>query len=381
MANYSIWVLPESMVTISNAGILDGITQGDGSHLLGETLTLDPGMPTELDIRDGGSDANFDDNDSNQRLRGRQELDGISYNNNTVIEAEFQIDVEAPDGTIYTMVGVNLNNSSPSYATIEGLAFIDAAPPRGVPLTVIETREGPGSFGQPSIPAGDYVPCFCSGTRIETTAGPRPVERIVPGDRVLTDLGGTRTVRWVGCRTLDHAALSTQPKLRPVRIVAGALGQGLPKRDLLVSRQHRMLVRSRIAERMFGACEVLIPAIKLTAMPGIFVDDSVTEVSYVHLLFDDHEVILAEGAPSESLFVGPGAMQALGAEAREEILTLFPELDRASHVPLSARPIPLGRLQKRLIDRHARNRKPLLDGQDGPMPNLETGGRAAGNAA
>ena len=133
------------------------------------------------------------------------------------------------------------------------------------------------------------------------------------------------------------------------------MGGGFPERDLLVSRQHRMLVRSKITERMFGKAEVLIPAIKLIELPGIFIDESVDSVEYYHLLFDRHEIIYAEGAPTESLFTGPEALKSLSQEAREEILTIFPEITELSYKPEPACFVPPGKQQKRLIARHLKN--------------------------
>ena len=203
------------------------------------------------------------------------------------------------------------------------------------------------------------VTCFCADTLISTVRGRQPVDTIAVGDRVKTP-NGFHTVRWVGCRVVRFGDLAHRPKLRPVRIMAGALGNGLPERDLLVSRQHRMLVQSKIAERMFGVSEVLVPAIKLTELPGIFVDETVESVEYFHLLFDKHEVIYAEGAPTESLFTGPEALQAISPEAREEILTLFPEVADLDYEPEPARFIPHGKQQKQLVARHVKNSQPLI---------------------
>lgn len=203
------------------------------------------------------------------------------------------------------------------------------------------------------------VPCLARGSMIETEHGRRPVDAIKPGDRVMTR-DGLKVVRWIGHRTVEAAELAANPKLRPVRIVAGAMGNGLPQRDLLVSRQHRMLVTSNIAQRMFGSLEVLVPAVKLTALPGIFIDEAVETVEYFHLLFDHHEVIYAEGAPTESLFTGPEALKAISDAAREEICTLFPEISELDYTPEPARYIPPGKLQKQLVERHLKNNKPLL---------------------
>lgn len=203
------------------------------------------------------------------------------------------------------------------------------------------------------------VPCLTRGTLIETVQGGQPIEAIRIGD-VVAAKDGFKEVAWVGHRVLEKQALQLNPKLRPVCILAGALGNGLPKRDLCVSRQHRMLLQSKIAERMFGKTEVLVPAIKLVGLPGIYIDEAIDRVEYYHLLFDQHEVIYAEGAPTEGLFTGPEALKTITPEAREEILTLFPEVGNLDYTPEPARYIPPGNLQKQLVARHAKNGMPLL---------------------
>ncbi|WP_254054494.1 Hint domain-containing protein [Roseovarius sp. EL26] len=205
------------------------------------------------------------------------------------------------------------------------------------------------------------IPCFTRGVQITVPDGTRLIEQLSVGDAVLTRGNGPQTIRWIGSRAYSLDALARNPKLRPIRIVAGALGNGLPERDLLVSRQHRMVVSSKIAERMFATHEVLIPAIRLTALPDIFVDEGVEAVEYFHLLFDRHEVIYAEGAPSESLFTGPEALKALNPKARAEIEAIFPEICEPDFVPSPARLIPEnGKQIRKLVARHQRNCKPLF---------------------
>lgn len=205
----------------------------------------------------------------------------------------------------------------------------------------------------------DEVVCFTSGTLIATKQGKVPVEKLVAGDLVLTSSGDYKPLVMNMCRTLSVETLTTNHKMRPIRITAGALGNGLPTRDLLVSRQHRMMVQSKIAERMFGSAEALVSAVKLTMLPGIFVERDDAPVTYHHLLFDTHEVIFAEDAPSESLFTGEEALKTLAPEAKEEILALFPEIaEMVESIP--ARHIPSSRNQKRLVARHYSNQQPVL---------------------
>ena len=207
-----------------------------------------------------------------------------------------------------------------------------------------------------------YVTCFTANTLIETNEGNKPVENLRPGDLIATMDNGYQPIRWIGSTARDAVDLAHHPKLKPVRIPAGALGGGLPKRDLTVSRQHRVLIRSKIAQRMFGAEEVLIPAIKLVGLAGIEIVEDCDSVTYFHILFDKHQVIFSEDAPTESLFAGPVALQSVSPEARKEIETLFPEITAPDFVAQSARPIPAKGAQiKQLVERHKKRDMPLLN--------------------
>ena len=239
---------------------------------------------------------------------------------------------------------------------------------------------GPGSAFAVGATLGSYqshtttptsyntITCFVRGTLIETENGPVPVEQLRAGSKILTADGSFKTLRIPMNRKLSAHEVMSNPKLAPVRISAGALGGGLPKRDLLVSRQHRMLVSSKICERMFGQSEVLISAIRLTELPGIFVEPDHGSVEYFHLLFDSHEVIIAEGAPTESFFTGPEAMKSMSRGARQEILSLFPEVGESGYMPEPAFQIPSGKLQKNLIARHMKNNRSLLQSESRHSP-------------
>ncbi len=201
------------------------------------------------------------------------------------------------------------------------------------------------------------IVCFANGTLIQTDAGPRAVEDIRIGDVVLTADNGPQTIRWTGSKQLDAATLSAKPNLRPIRIKAGALADNMPTRDLIVSPQHRILVRSKIAIRMFDAEEIFVPAKHLLGLDGVEVADDMTSVTYVHIMCDDHEIVQAEGALAETLYTGTEAMKAMTDEAREEIDAIFGDAPYMNR-PL-ARVTPKGKHAKRLVERHVKNDKSL----------------------
>lgn len=332
MANYSIWMLEESNITVTGGVSLDGITQGDGSHLVGNFITLNTNDWLEVNIRDSGSDNFFDDNDGNQSLAGRQTINGQSYRGNTDVEAEYIIVLRDPNtGLEYTAVGFNVNDSAPAYSTVEGLTFVGGAngfPPVGTALEVVSAREGPGSFGQDPIVADDYAfpICFTPGTQVQVPDGVMAIENLATGDMVLTRDNGYQPVRWVGHSYVSPKLLADAPQFTPVRITRNALGQDRPNREMLVSQQHRLLLTGWQAELMFGEPEVLAAARHLVNGSTIDFAFDVDEVEYLHVLFDSHEVIFADGIEAESFRPGPASLAALGEATRAELIALFPEL-------------------------------------------------------
>lgn len=103
------------------------------------------------------------------------------------------------------------------------------------------------------------IVCFGAGTLITLSDGREtPVEDLEAGDRVLTQHGAAPAIRWIGSRRVSALDQVLNPKLRPIRIRAGALGCGLPRKDLIVSPQHRILVKSVVVSRMFETQEVLV---------------------------------------------------------------------------------------------------------------------------
>jgi VCBS repeat-containing protein len=166
--------------------------------------------------------------------------------------------------------------------------------------------------------------CFTAGTLIGTPEGEKCIDALRQGDLVKTRDRGAAPIRWIESAEVDRGTLAATPKLRPVRISAGALGHGLPRRDLLVSQDHRVLVSGEKVTLLFGENEVLVAAKFLLAWPGIDLVLPEEPVRYVHILLDHHALIDAEGTPAETLYLGTDALSRLGSEALEEIAAIFP---------------------------------------------------------
>ena len=231
----------------------------------------------------------------------------------------------------------------------------------GLPYLDIELRYNGSAVLASSLDATNTnVLCFGGDALIDTDSGPVPAGDLKVGDLVRTRDAGLQPVRWVGRRVLTQAEFEAAPNMRPIRIRAGALGAGTPSADLIVSPQHRVLVRSRIAQKMFGTEEVLVAAKQLLLVEGIDIAQDLDGVTYVHFLFDDHQVVWSNGAETESLHPGRNALDMAGEAAREEILALFPELRDGSFARPSARVMASGRMGRKLAMRHAQNRRPLV---------------------
>lgn len=161
------------------------------------------------------------------------------------------------------------------------------------------------------LPEDPYGPpiCLTAGALVDTATGPRPVEALRPGDLVRTRDAGLQPLRASLRRHIPAAAQLADPALRPIRIDAGGFGNGLPLRPMLVSLQHAFLAHD---PRPGGKGEVLIRARHIAeelgkAHPAPLPCRALT---YVHLLFERHHLIRAEGVWTESVFSGPQALRA-----------------------------------------------------------------------
>lgn len=175
----------------------------------------------------------------------------------------------------------------------------------------------------------NVIPCFTPGTLIATPKGEVDVATLSVGDKVITRDNGLQTIRWVGEKALSAAELMLRKELCPVMIRQGALGNGLPERDMMVSPNHRMLIASEKAALYFDDHEVLVAAKYLTKMDGVELMGA-QGVTYIHVMFDRHEVILGDGTWSESFQPGDFTLAGIGEDQREEIFSLFPELRQQS---------------------------------------------------
>jgi Hint domain len=211
--------------------------------------------------------------------------------------------------------------------------------------TIRFTELGPNNSYGALLDDVSFLTCFTAGTLIETPDGPRLVEDLRPGDLVLTLDDGPQPVRWVGRRTVGLAEMLVDPRLRPVTIAAGAFGPGLPLRALSVSRQHRILRTGWACELHFAEPEVLVPAHRLENGRTVRLGLPQGDVTYVHFLFDRHQIVISEGLATESFYPSPLSLTGVEAEAKAELLLIFPELRQGVTAPFDlARPVVEGKL-------------------------------------
>ena len=191
--------------------------------------------------------------------------------------------------------------------------------------------------------------CYAAGTRILTDQGERAVETLRPGDIVITLLHGQRhaePVKWIGRRRVDLTAHPRPETIAPIRIRRGAIADDMPRRDLVVSPDHAILIDRK-----------LVSARQLVNGMTIRPDDALASVDYLHVELSAHAILLAEGLPAESyldtgnrgFFANCGATLGLHPDLCDEMD--YPSREQASCEPFvwdedSVRPI-----WQRLADR------------------------------
>ncbi|MFS4437229.1 Hint domain-containing protein [Paracoccaceae bacterium GXU_MW_L88] len=303
--------------TIDEAG--DGLPEAS----VGQIYTYTSGSSYAVTITD--NDSAFGEGDgSQQTLTNPATINGTTYSAGTRLVPTGQMTfVDQATGTSYTVYTGSVNTTSSGQATpTDFYIWRDGIkPPDGASLRLTE-RAQPNPIPYETLPP----PCFTRGTMIETDQGPRAVETLKIGDKVLTMNGHFEPVRWIASRKLSADTLNALPKMRPIRIAKGALGANSPAQDLVVSPQHRVRLASAAVRKHVGKGEILVPAKKLVGLPGITVDDSCEAVDYFHLLLDRHSLVNSNGAWTETLLLGKEFLKTLSREAHDELAFLFPGL-------------------------------------------------------
>ena len=171
----------------------------------------------------------------------------------------------------------------------------------------------------------ENIVCFTPGTLIATPRGEVAVEHLRIGDKVITRDNGIQEIRWMGRKEMGWRDFAANPHLRPIIVKAGSLGNGLPERDMMLSPNHRVLVANDRTALYFDEHEVLVAAKHLIGGAGVHQVESVG-TTYHHFMFDQHEVVLSNGAWTESFQPGDYTLKGLGNAQRNELFELFPEL-------------------------------------------------------
>jgi hypothetical protein len=203
------------------------------------------------------------------------------------------------------------------------LMVLGAVPPSDNDLWVVRTSFEPFTAPRGQRQAGGAI-CFTPGSRILVEGGPKLIENLRPGDRVQTRDNGLQEILWTGHRRITGARLYAMPGLRPIRFRTGALGIGRPDQDLLVSPQHRMLLRGPAAQALFSVDEVLVAAEDLLNDTTITVDNDLREVTYIHMLLPQHNILWANGLETESFHPSNTSIETIDERQRAGLLDIVP---------------------------------------------------------
>ena len=134
---------------------------------------------------------------------------------------------------------------------------------------------------------------FAKGTRMSLFSGEqKPIETLKVGDKLLTQDAGIQEIRWIGQSTVR----ATGPQA-PVLIKAGVLQN---ENDLILSPDHRIYIYQTSNLAVGEKPEALVRVRHLIDGKSVVWYD-LGYIDYYQLLFDEHQIIYAEGIAAESL--------------------------------------------------------------------------------
>ena len=259
---------PGSSSDASHAGFTGGITIKGGTVDLAAAGAAGSGAITFQDPPAIGRTLEFTVADA-----PTNEIDGFGTGDNIQIDGFLETSLSYSGGFL-TLQGTDDTKTTSETVTLDipGQALSDFQLNVGPTDTVI-----------------DYVACYCRGTLIQTDRGQKKVEKLKIGDEVTTASGAARPIKWIGRRSYGGRFIMGRRDILPICIKAGALGDNVPKRDLWISPHHAMFLDGMLIE-----AKDLINGVSIVQM------QHVDKVEYFHIELDTHDVIVAEGALSET---------------------------------------------------------------------------------
>lgn len=303
-------LLPGHAVQLFHASdiyVSHGVNHGDGldapdALCPGDVYELDPAArPLRLVIAPPGPDGG-------QRVGPGSQVGRPGE----AITVEARHTLMSPDGDSIALLALTLPDGTRLALPLSPMG------PR-IEYTLLQSETAPDR-----TPLADLV-CvsFARGTMITLGTGAQvPIERLVPGDRVLTRDHGPQPIRWIGRATLRGVGA-----FAPVVISSGVLGNS---GDLIVSQHHRMFLYQRRRNGGLPTSELLVQAKHLVDGDRVFIREGAV-VDYFSLVFDRHEIVYAEGVPAESLMVNEATVTRLPPEFADEIRARFPGLRQSQH--------------------------------------------------
>jgi hypothetical protein len=295
-------------------GIINNSDTPDGT-----IFTYSAGTGATIIIEDDGffADAIPADNNlffNDDELADHRIVDGADLiADGTFVEAESQIELQAVDAignpsgpvitvTVFSQNGVTQDvwGFSSDIPLVDGTQYI---------------KVGGNNIGTTLYT--DFITCFSQGTLIKTKDHDQPIESISVGQEIWTLENSYQLVRWIG-----HTSVRATGPYAPVMFASGSIGND---KQLIVSQEHRMYLKTPKAELFFGQNDCLIAAKHLVGLPGIDLCEGGI-IDYYHLMFDRHEIISGNDILSESFFLSENSMRAVEKNQRTELLSLFPDL-------------------------------------------------------
>lgn len=206
------------------------------------------------------------------------------------------------------------------------LMFHGNIPPRETDLWIVKHN-----LDEALLDEADETPqgviCFTPGTQIDTPDGPRDVSNLQVGDRVQTMDNGAAEILWLGTKSISGARLKAIPSFVPIRLRAGSLDKDVPDAGLLVSPDHRVVLRGARARDLFNSEEVLVAARDLVNDHSIIRDHSVNSVEYIHMMLPQHEIVFANGVATESFHPANAALTAMQESELSYLKSSLPNAD------------------------------------------------------